>query len=90
MKNVTISAVLALVLAGCASGFDAEPVAMPDGQKGFMVDCANSGLAACMNTAAETCGGPYKIVQEKTDPQVIMNNGVAITALNQMILFTCG
>lgn len=62
---------LVLALAGCVT---TKPVALPDGAKGFSIDC--SGVqhddADCMNQAAALCRGPYQIIAE--DRQSLMLN----------------
>ncbi|UDM18947.1 hypothetical protein [Vogesella sp. XCS3] len=62
MKKMVLSALVALIVAGCAS--TTNPIKTPDGNQGFVVECdgSASSWAACYETASESCKGPYRVV----------------------------
>lgn len=62
MKPVFILS--ALALASCVS---VEPYKTPDGRTAYLIECngAIQSIAACMNRAAELCGGPYDLLNRQ-------------------------
>lgn len=50
-----------LAIAGCVSS---RPVALPDGNQGFAINCPGTArdIGDCMNEAARVCGGKYQIL----------------------------
>ena len=91
---VFTSLALSLAVAGCVTS---RPVALPNGTQGLAIDCSQGGhdIADCMNFAAETCGGPYRIFGQEshstptatspTPGQVIITNSVA-----RILIVQCG
>ena len=79
---VLASLALSMTVAGCITS---RPVALPNGTQGLAIDCSQGGnnIADCMNYAAETCGGPYRIFgqEDRSKP-------VATTASSGTVLIT--
>lgn len=70
-----------LLLAACVTQ---KPVSLPNGSQGYAIDCSrgNKGISACMNRAAELCGGRYEIVMQESGS----NGGVANTFGNSSVI----
>jgi len=64
----------------CGSCVSVESYQAPDGRTAYLVEC-NGGLqsmAACMNRAAELCGGPYEVLNRAQETATVgtFTNGV--------------
>lgn len=54
--------IFSLALAGCVT---AKPIQIPSGEAGYIIDCSSAnGWGKCFEKAAETCGGPYEIINQ--------------------------
>jgi hypothetical protein len=92
MRNVVYA--VTLCLTACAT---AAPVALPNGTKGYSIDCSGGGfsIADCMNKAAEVCKGSYQIVGQDSASTggVVMpagNGGVFIAGMQRTMIVSCG
>lgn len=62
MKGLVLAAAL---LTGCVA---VKPTALPDGSRGYSLDCRGLlSFADCMNKAAQVCGGPYTILNQERE-----------------------
>lgn len=63
MRIIIIS--LTIILAGCGSmqRSSLEQITLPDGEKGWMVDCSYTGMPACFQTAGVHCPNGYTIFE---------------------------
>lgn len=85
---------LVLTLAGCAT---ATPVALPDGSKGYSIDCGGTGftISDCMNKAAEVCAGPYTVLGSNSESTAGMlmpvgNSLMYMQGINRTMVVACG
>lgn len=79
-----------VALAGCVS---AKPIPLPSGAQGYLITCnteAND-IGDCYKKAAETCHGPYDIVERSESSQAyysatpVMGTGGSIPKRSLMI-----
>ena len=64
MKKTTVLLGMgASIVAGCAMQPIAEPLTLPNGQAGFVVNCSGYGLSDCFIAAGEVCKDGYYILE---------------------------
>lgn len=87
-------AILAVVLAlgGCVT---ADSVNLPNGTKGYSIDCGGPfTVADCMNKAAALCQGPYQIVgQENSNGGAMLmpvgTGAVLVPSESRIMIVSC-
>lgn len=92
LSAIALCAAVCITLSGCVTS---QPVALPDGTEGLAIDCSyGDNIAACMNYAAEKCGGPYRVFgQEKRKVPHASGAGdtVSITnSVDRVLIVKCG
>ncbi len=81
----------AALLTACASR-NPQAVNLPDGTRGFTVDCSTSRKtwANCMNEAAAACDGPYEIVsRDQSSPGAVAAGTTIISAIRRTMIVKC-
>ena len=76
MKNVVIFQFVLFLLVGCQtiSSAQIEPIALPNGNQGWIVDCSLYGMSSCFKSAGSKCMNGYliheRITSENTDSKI--------------------
>lgn len=84
---------LSVTLGGCVTS---RPVALPNGSEGLAIDCSRAkNIADCMNYAAETCGGPYRIFGHENRSVPVTSStpegSVSVTnSVDRVLIVQCG
>lgn len=84
---------IVLLLGGCVTS---KPVSLPDGQVGHIISCDGGvqDISACMNKAAELCGGAYNVISQDqymigTTSVVYGNTATATGAIERKLVVAC-
>ncbi len=89
MKFLT-SALLVLMLAGCAS-IKPVPFKGPNGNKAYSMHCSGMGrtLGKCYQKAGEVCPNGYSIVGQNTSTIAVPYNGSFVAAPQHSLTIEC-